>query len=66
MLMIRKFLIIAYLLLVSQFVSFAQLPEKGDWHSRVGIKDPAAVETLMKAVFSSPLYIIFNNSKMCP
>ena len=56
MLMIRKFLIIAYLLLVSQFVSFAQLPEKGDWHSRVGIKDPAAVETLMKAVFSSPLY----------
>lgn len=33
----------------------AQLPENGDWHSRVGTVAPKSVEALMQAVFNSPI-----------
>lgn len=34
--------------------AYAQLPEKGDWKTRVGIKAPEQVPALMQAVFNNP------------
>lgn len=47
--------IVIVLLLGSTIISaYAQLPEKGDWTTRVGIKNPAMVPDLHQKVFNHP------------
>lgn len=47
--------IVIVLLLGSTIISaYAQLPEKGDWTTRVGIKNPAVVPDLHQKVFNHP------------
>ena len=49
---------IVFLMLLGSTVmsAYAQLPEKGDWRTRVGIKAPEQVPAFMQAVFNNPPY----------
>lgn len=53
---IYKGIVLAFLLFVAVMDCHAQLPEKGDYKSRVGIKAPRQVESLVNAVFERPPY----------
>lgn len=53
---IYKGIVLAFLLFVAVMDCHAQLPEKGDYRSRVGIKAPGQVQSLMSAVFERPPY----------
>lgn len=53
---IYKGIIVALLLFVAMMDCHSQLPEKGDYRSRVGIKAPGQVQSLMSAVFERPPY----------
>lgn len=53
---IYKGIIVALLLFVAVMDCHAQLPEKGDYRSRVGIKAPGQVQSLVSAVFERPPY----------
>lgn len=53
---IYKGIIVALLLFVAVMDSNAQLPEKGDWKTRVGVKAPKQVQSLVSAVFERPPY----------
>jgi hypothetical protein len=53
---IYKGIIVALLLFVAMMDCHAQLPEKGDWKTRVGVKAPKQVQSLVSAVFERPPY----------
>lgn len=51
---IYKGIIVALLLFVAVMESNAQLPEKGDWKTRVGVKAPSMIEALTMKVLDNP------------
>lgn len=53
---IYKGIVLAFLLFIAVMDCHAQLPEKGDYRSRVGIKAPKQVQSLMSAVFERAPY----------
>lgn len=54
MIYIYKGIIVALLLFVAVLDSNAQLPEKGDWKTRVGVKAPSMIEALTMKVLDNP------------
>lgn len=51
---IYKGIIVALLLFVAMMDCHAQLPEKGDWKTRVGVKAPSMIEALTMKVLDNP------------
>lgn len=51
---IYKGIIVALLLFVAKMDCHAQLPEKGDWKTRVGVKAPSMIEALTMKVLDNP------------
>ena len=51
----RVVMLVACLFVVDK--SYSQLPEKGDYKTRVGIKAPAKVQDWMQVIFNRPPYI---------
>lgn len=51
-----RLFVFLYLICLTSLCVNAQLPEKGDWRTRVGVKDPKRVEELMQDVFNKPPY----------
>lgn len=51
-----RLFVFLYLICLTSLCVNAQLPEKGDWRTRVGVKDPKRVAELMQDVFNKPPY----------
>lgn len=62
---IYKGIIVALLLFVAVMESNAQLPEKGDWKTRVGVKAPSMIESLTRKVLDNPPHATSTRNLTC-